>query len=109
MDFSDWKIENDIYLYFWIVYFKPILNYDNTYELFIEKNSSWADLSEYKDVIEDNKKYIKITSPQSSPIRRGSIRNLLKNFPFIPSPIRITETGVLARLSSKLERSRGLG
>ncbi len=47
LDFSDWKIDNDIYLYFWIVYFKPILDIDNTYRLFIEKNSNWADFSEY--------------------------------------------------------------
>ncbi len=58
LDFSSWKIQDDIYLYFWIVYFKPILNYNNTYELFIEKNSSWADFSEYNNIIEDNKNYI---------------------------------------------------
>jgi len=59
LDFSSWKIENDIYLYYWIVYFKPILNYENTYELFLEKNNSWADFSEYNYIIEENKKYIK--------------------------------------------------
>jgi hypothetical protein len=59
MDFSSFKIDNDIYLYFWILYFKPILNNDNTYELFLEKNNSWADFSEYNKVIEDNKRYIK--------------------------------------------------
>ena len=59
LDFWGWKIENDIYLYYWIIYFKPLLNFDNTYELFLEKNSSWADFSEYSDIIENNKKYIK--------------------------------------------------
>lgn len=59
LDFSSWKIENDIYLYFWIVYLKPVLNYDNTYEKFIETNSNWADLNEYKEIINKNKKYIK--------------------------------------------------
>ena len=39
LDFNSWKLKNDIYLYFWILYFKPILNIDNTYELFLEKNN----------------------------------------------------------------------
>lgn len=60
LDFSSFKIENDIYLYFRILYFKPILDFDDTYEKFIETNSSWADFSEYKDIIEENKKGIKI-------------------------------------------------
>ncbi len=60
LDFSSWKIENDIYLYFWIVYFKPILDFNNTYSLFINKNKSWADFSEYNNIIEINKTYIKI-------------------------------------------------
>lgn len=60
INFRSWKIKDDIYLYFWIVYFKPILDYDNTYNNFIKQNSSWADFSEYKDIIENNKKFIKI-------------------------------------------------
>ncbi len=67
LDFNNWKIENDVYLYFWIVYFKPILSYNNTYELFIEKNNSWADFSDYIYMIEDNKKYIKYQIPLSQP------------------------------------------
>ncbi|MDD2907069.1 MAG: hypothetical protein PHH98_00360 [Candidatus Gracilibacteria bacterium] len=59
MDFSNWKIENDIYLYFWILYFKPLLSYNNTYEAFLEKNSNWLDFSEYNDIIIENKKYIR--------------------------------------------------
>jgi len=60
LNFKNWKIKDDIYLYFWIIYFKPILDFDNTYTYFIKQNSSWADFSEYKDIIEENKKYIKI-------------------------------------------------
>ena len=59
IDFSSFKIENDIYLYFWIVYFKPILNYDNTYENFININKKWANFDEYNNILENNKKYIK--------------------------------------------------
>jgi len=40
MDFSKIAIENDIYLFYWIYYLKPILNKDNTYECFIKANKS---------------------------------------------------------------------
>jgi len=59
LDFSNFALENDIYLYFWTIYLKPILNYDNSYEKFINTNSSWANFDEYKQIITDNKKYIK--------------------------------------------------
>jgi hypothetical protein len=59
MDFSNFAVENDIYLYFWIVYLKPILNYDNTYENFLRANNSWANFDEYLDIIETNKSYTK--------------------------------------------------
>ena len=58
LNFWEFKIDNDIYLYFWIVYFKPILNKNNTYEKFIDQNTSWADLSIYDNIIQENKKYI---------------------------------------------------
>ena len=59
MDFSSFKIDDDVYLYFWIVYFKPIADYSNTYEKFLEKNNSWASFDDYKEIIEENKKFIK--------------------------------------------------
>lgn len=58
MNFKNWKIQDDIYLYFWIVYLKPILNYDNTYEHFLQINSTWADFSLYQDIIKYNKTFI---------------------------------------------------
>ena len=59
LDFSKFALKNDPYLYFWILYFKPILDYSNTYDLFIEKNKSWANFSEFENIIENNKKYIR--------------------------------------------------
>ena len=59
MDFSSFKIDDDVYLYFWIVYFKPIADYSKTYEKFLEKNNSWANFDDYKEIIEENKKFIK--------------------------------------------------
>lgn len=58
MDFKDWKIEDDIYLYFWIVYMKPILDYDNTYENFLKINKNWLEIDEYEDIIKENKNFI---------------------------------------------------
>ncbi len=51
-------IENDIYLYFWMIHLKPVLNYNNTYELFITENKKWCDFEYYNSIIEDNKNYI---------------------------------------------------
>lgn len=79
MNFSSFKIENDIYLYFWIIYFKPILDYDNTYNLFLEKNSSWADFSEYKDIIDENKNGVIYKTPPLIPPLPGEGKNCRKN------------------------------
>lgn len=57
MNFESFAIKNDVYLYFRIVYLKPILDFDNTFEKFIE-SQSWADLWEYKNFIEKNKSFI---------------------------------------------------
>lgn len=57
MNFSNFAIEKDIYLYFWIVYLKPILDYDDTFSTFI-KIQTWADFSDYEKIIKENKKYI---------------------------------------------------
>lgn len=58
LDFSSFALENDIYLYFWIIYMKPILDFDHTFERFIQAQS-WAELREYKNIIEKNKNFIK--------------------------------------------------
>lgn len=61
LNFSNFALENDIYLYFRTIYFKPILDFDNTYENFINQNKSWADFDNYTEIINQNKKNIKIT------------------------------------------------
>lgn len=65
MDFSNFKIENDIYLYFWIVYFKPILNYNWTYKKFLEKNNSWANFNDYEAIFKENEKFIKFSKQKT--------------------------------------------
>lgn len=57
MDLSKIAIENDIYLYYWIYYLKPIINKDKTYEKFIEANTElWIN---WLNLHWDNKAYIK--------------------------------------------------
>lgn len=58
-------IENDIYLYYWMIFLKPILNYDNTWEHFIEENKIWCDFLQYQSIIETNRNYI-VYSKQTS-------------------------------------------
>lgn len=48
-------IENDIYLYYWIKYMKPILIYWNIYDRFLEANS-WVTLAQVEK--QDNMKYL---------------------------------------------------
>lgn len=58
LNFEKIAIENDIYLYYWIIYIKPILDYDNTYFRFIEENKKWCDFDDYNSIIEENKNSI---------------------------------------------------
>jgi len=90
LDFSKFALDNDPYLYFWILYFKPILNYENTYELFLEKNKSWVDFWEYEDVFEENKKYIKYKKTPLITRERfwvGFLNNLFKKI-FLPKTLK---------------------
>ena len=53
------SIKDDIYLYFWILHLKPILNYNKTWEKFIEENKKWCNFDNYKNIIDNNNTYIK--------------------------------------------------
>ncbi len=66
LDFWKFVLEKDPYLYFWILYFKPILDYNNKYDLFLRENWSWADFSEFDTILRENKKYIKYSSSKMS-------------------------------------------
>lgn len=82
LDFSNFAVKNDIYLYFWIVYFKPIIDINNTYDLFINKNNSWADFKNYENIINENKSNIvyKKTNVKNSNFILKYIDNILKYF-----------------------------
>jgi hypothetical protein len=52
MNLSKIAIKNDIYLYYWIYYLKPIYNKNNTYENFLNANS-WVQIDK-KQIIENS-------------------------------------------------------
>ncbi len=58
LDFSKFSLIKDPYLYFWMLSFVPILDVNNCYSQFIEKNTSWADFSNYKNILVNHKKNI---------------------------------------------------
>jgi hypothetical protein len=58
LNFSKFALEEDIYLYFWVLYFKPILDINNNYNKFVEQNNTWSDFSKYSNIISENKKHI---------------------------------------------------
>ena len=66
LDFWGFAIENDIYLYFWILHLKPLIDKGNTYNNFLQANSSWADFSLYQNMLEENTKYIFSSSEKVS-------------------------------------------
>ncbi|NCO31368.1 hypothetical protein GW891_00630 [bacterium] len=89
MDFSNWALEKDIYLYFWILHFKPLLNNDNTYENFIKKNTSWLNFDEYSDIIKSNKKYIRY---YKKTLNNYYIETILKNIDYLIKKIFLQKT-----------------
>ncbi len=92
MNFSDFTVKNDIYLYFWIVYLKPILNYNWTYEKFVS-SQTWADFWEYQDQIQENKKYCIFEKNiwNKTPKMLTYINIVLKSI-FLPKTLKTYET-----------------
>lgn len=88
MDFKDFALENDIYLYFWILYFTPLISYNNSYEQFIETNSSWADFGGYQDILETKKSYIFLSWTKKHPSSLITLLNTLSKKIFLPKTLR---------------------
>lgn len=59
MNFKNFALEDDIYLFFWIIYLKPILDYDNTYQKFLESNETWCNFWWYENILTNNLNFIK--------------------------------------------------
>ncbi len=60
LDFRSIALSDDVYLYYWIYYLKPILNRDSTYEQFISLNS-WVIIDEFQK----QKNHAYVTNVQS--------------------------------------------
>lgn len=85
--FWSFALEDDLYLYFWIVYLKPILDYNNTYNLFI-KSQSWACFDYFNEIIEENKNFIKYKKETKSNSKvLDKVDQLLKNI-FLPKTLK---------------------
>gem|GEM_PF-2238523 len=50
MNLSNFALPSDIYLYFWCIYLRPLVNYDDIYQDFLH-SQTWADFSEYAEEI----------------------------------------------------------
>lgn len=55
MNLSEIAIKDDIYLYYWIYYLKPIYNRNNTYEKFLDVNS-WIKIDQAQKI--ENQSYV---------------------------------------------------
>lgn len=79
LDLSKIAIENDIYLYYWIYYLKPIFDKNNTYERFLEANN-WVQIDE-KQKIENQKYNISTTySSKNDTNFNTHINNIIRFF-----------------------------
>lgn len=66
MDFSSFSIENDVYLYYWTYYLKPIVNKNDIYNKFIKTNTKlWINID---TLHKDNLKYLVYNKPSITPM-----------------------------------------
>lgn len=47
--------ENDIYMYFWILTLTPVFDVNNTYEKFLQTNTSWANFENFQNILQNHK------------------------------------------------------
>lgn len=80
INLKDIALDDDIYLYFWILYCKPIIVNKEIYEKFIEANQSWCNFDEYGDIIEKNESFIMKKNEKSSKNSKfwDMIENIIK-------------------------------
>ena len=61
MNFENLALKNDIYLYYWILSMKPIVNNNRCYQKFVEVNSNWADYIQFRNAFSKNQRNIVYT------------------------------------------------
>lgn len=62
LDFSGFAIKDDVYLYFRVCFLKPIIDRQNTYKKLLEIQKSWADFSEYEEILKKNREFLSFSS-----------------------------------------------
>ncbi|MCH2188230.1 hypothetical protein MK079_00170 [Candidatus Gracilibacteria bacterium] len=94
MDFSQFALPYDPYLFFWMVYFKPVYNSDNTYEKFIEINSKWCNLDDFIDTPPPLTPFVSPLCPEGCSLLRrglgGGLNTLIKKI-FLPKTLQSFE------------------
>ncbi len=68
MNFWKFALEKDPYLYFWVLSFLPLLDYNDTYNEFLEANSWWADFWDFKKIIWEKRKNIQYSNKGLKPL-----------------------------------------
>jgi len=61
MNFWEFALEKDIYLYYWILAMKPIVNNNRCYQKFVEINNSWADYMQLRNTFAKHQREILYT------------------------------------------------
>ena len=61
MNFWEFALENDIYLYYWILAMKPIVNNNRCYQNFVEENKTWADYMQMRNTFSKHQRDIPYT------------------------------------------------
>jgi len=69
LDFSEIAIEDDIYLFYWILTLKPILDYNNTHQKFVDSNT-WANFNDFSEYRNTSKIYTSIAEDKK---KSGSV------------------------------------
>jgi hypothetical protein len=80
LDFSKIAIEDDIYLFYWLLTLKPILDYNNTHQKIRDANT-WANFDDFSEYREESKIYTSITGSkkEGSSIFYNYLDAILKN------------------------------
>ncbi len=76
LDMSKIAIQDDYYMYFWVYFLKPIVDYNETYSRFVWENS-WVEIDDIQQ--KENRKYIFIS---------GKTKKISKIFYFFNNCIR---------------------
>lgn len=61
INFKRFALKDDIYLYYWILAMKPIVNNNRCYQKYVEANNQWADYMQFKNSFSKHQRNIPYT------------------------------------------------